>query len=84
MVPMLHTDVVCFESAPQDEHGRHSAVLLRGTDHGAFPPNTSFALREVLAPGTWEAPGGCFPQQFLYVVLPTYGAPRTGRKMRSL
>ena len=69
--------IVCFESRPDDEHGAHSAVE---TSHGCggFPPNTLFRLKEVKAAGTWEAPGGCRPQQRLLVVTATYQPPREG------
>jgi len=78
MVPM-DCDVVCFDSAPQDERGHHSAILLSSEERGAFPPNTMFELKEVCEPGTWECPvAGLFPNQRLLVVLPTYGAPRAG------
>ena len=46
------------------------------------PPNTLFRLRDVLAPGTWQAPGGVYPRQRLLVVSATYvscsGSPAAG------
>ena len=42
------------------------------------PPNTLFRFKELKEPGTWEAPGGVFPQQRLIVVTATYQPPRKG------
>jgi len=73
----LTSDVICFESAADDEHGAHAAVVT-SPDSGDFPPNTLFRFKEVKAPGTWQAPGGVFPKQRLLVVTATYQPPRTG------
>lgn len=67
------SDVVRFESAADNEHGAHTAIMINDeTGEGVFPPNTLFRLKEVYAPGTWSAPGGCFPNQRLLVVSATY------------
>jgi hypothetical protein len=73
------SDVVCFESFPDDEFGCHAAVLTTSDLIGAWPPNTLFSLTEVLEPGTWEAPGGVYPMQRLCVVMGTF-MPRHGRR----
>jgi hypothetical protein len=52
--------VVCFESAPDDEHGAHAAVIV-ANHYGAFPPNTLFRFKTVMEAGTWEGPGGVKP-----------------------
>ena len=70
---VVDSPVVCFESAPSDEHGFHTAAVMTETN-GAFPPNTLFALKRVEEPGQWEAPNGVFPQQRLLVVTATYRA----------
>ena len=36
--------IVCFESAPDDEHGAHAALLTYSDETGAFPPNTMVRL----------------------------------------
>ena len=33
------SDVICFESSPDDEHGAHSAIITSHSS-GDFPPNT--------------------------------------------
>lgn len=70
------SDVVCFESNPDDEHGAHSAIITSESS-GDFPPNTLFRLKGVVNPGQWEAPGGVFPMQRLLVVTATFQPPRT-------
>ena len=42
------------------------------------PPNTLFRLKQIKAPGEWEAPGGIFPKQRLLVVTATYLPPVGG------
>tara|TARA_B110001452_G_scaffold238092_1_gene218368 strand:+ start:69 stop:1718 length:1650 start_codon:yes stop_codon:yes gene_type:complete len=71
------SDVVAFDSALDDEHGSHSAILTTIDERGCFPPNTLFRLREILEPGTWEAPGGqgLRPERRLFVVTATYRSP---------
>ena len=71
------SDIVCFESSADDEHGSHSAIVTSEAA-GDFPPNTLFRLKGVVDPGRWEAPGGCFPMQRLLVVTATYQPPRAG------
>jgi len=74
-------DVICLESAPDDENGCHSAILLEHDQKGAFPPNTLFRLKEVRAAGQWEAPpasSGVYPNQRLLVCTATYQPPRAG------
>lgn len=66
------SDVVGFMSRPEDSNGAHTAVMTYNDQTGAFPPNTLFRLKEVRMPGTWEAPGGVFPQQRLLIVTATY------------
>jgi len=71
------SDVICFESNADDEHGAHSAIVM--SEHGGdFPPNTLFRLSRIVPPGEWEAPGGVFPAQRLLVVTATYQPPRGG------
>ena len=67
----VEADIVCFEPQPDDEHGAHSAVMF-ADEYGAFPPHTLFRLREIREAGTWEGPGGVWPQQRLIVVSATY------------
>ena len=67
----VEADIVCFEPQPDDEHGAHSAVMF-ADEYGAFPPHTLFRLREICEAGTWEGPGGVWPQQRLIVVSATY------------
>lgn len=67
----VSSDVVCFESAPADEEGLHSAIMLGDSRRGAFPPNCRFELRDVLENG-FEAPNGIFVRQRLLVVRATY------------
>ena len=50
-----HSDVVCFVSNYDDEHGAHSAIVTSDSS-GDFPPNTLFRLKCVYEPGEWEAP----------------------------
>ena len=76
LVPQ-HSDVVCFVSFADDEHGAHSAIITSDTS-GDFPPNTLFRLKNVVEAGGWEAPGGTFPQQRLLEVTATYQPPRSG------
>ena len=71
------SDVVCFVSRAEDAFGSHCAVLTYTDMTGAFPPNTLFRLKEVKQPGSWEAPGGIFPQQRLLVVTATYLNPKS-------
>jgi hypothetical protein len=71
------SDIVCFVSLPDDEHGAHSAIVTMDAS-GDFPPNTLFRLRTVYGPGQWEAPGGVFPHQRLLEVTATYQPPRAG------
>ena len=66
--------VVRFDSGPADEQGMHAAIMLT-EERGTFPPNTLFRLKQVLQPGFWEAPGGLYPKQKLYVVTATYRNP---------
>ena len=72
------SDVICFESQPDDEHGAHSAIALGTEERGAFPPNTLFRLKKIEGPGEWEAPGGVRPRQRLLTVTATYQPPRAG------
>ena len=58
-----------------------SAVLTYSDNTGCFPPNTLFRLKEVKAPGTWEAPGGVYPQQRLLVVTATYLVPSKAQEL---
>ena len=54
----VDSDVVCFESAPPDDHGAHEAVWV-AKHKAAFPPNTLFRLVGV-EPSfevTFDAPG---------------------------
>jgi len=58
------SDIVCFVSGTESEHGMHTAILTeydteddtKPFTHGAFPPNTLFRLVEVREAGTWHAP----------------------------
>ena len=34
-----NSDIICFESAPDDEHGAHAGIIT-SKDSGDFPPNT--------------------------------------------
>ena len=70
-------DVVAFDSAPDDEHGAHTAITTTSNKQACFPPNTQYRLKEVFGAGEWEAPGGKFPQQRLLVVTATYHPPRS-------
>ena len=49
------SDVIAIDSAPDDDHGAHAAIMVSKTD-ALFPPNTLFRLKEILQPGEWEAP----------------------------
>ena len=69
------SDIVCFESMPDDEHSSHCAILTNSDVDGVFPPNTLFRLKCVEEPGTWRAPGDVFPRQRLLVVTATYLPP---------
>ena len=71
------SDIVCFVSGPDDDHGAHSAIVTSDSS-GDFPPNTLFRLKRVCAPGEWEAPGGVYPMQRLLEVTATYQPPRAG------
>jgi len=71
--PVL-SDVVGFVNAPTDEHGFHAGLEV-GRSSIAFPPNTLFRLKQVVAPGEWTAPGGARPQQRLLVVTSTFRLP---------
>ena len=73
----MQSDVICFESNADDEHGAHSPVVTSAMA-GDFPPNTLFRLKEIYDPGNWEAPGGHKPMQRLLVVTATYQPPRQG------
>ena len=75
---LVDSDIVGFESAPDDEHGYHTAVMLEDTDRGVFPPNTLFRLKRVVEAGFWEGPGGVYPKQRLLIVTATYRPPRAG------
>lgn len=69
------SDVVMFESTPDDEFGIHAPVLT-GETYATFPPNTLFRLKRIVAAGAWEAPGGVCPRQRLLVVSATYQRPQ--------
>ena len=69
----IRSPVVCFESAPTDERGMHSALM--GRTDGYFPPNTLFRLKKVDRTG-FTAPNGVFVRQPLYTVVATYRPPR--------
>ena len=71
------SDVVCFVSMPDDEHGAHSAIVTADSS-GDFPPNTLFRLKNICDPGGWEAPGGVRPMQRLLEVTATYQPPHAG------
>lgn len=71
----VDSDVVAFESAPDDEQGCHMAILGAHTNSARFPPLTRFEFQREVAPGKWEAPGGTFPKQKLIVMRATYAAP---------
>ena len=76
------SDVIGFESAPNDEHGAHAPVLTSSTA-AAFPPDTIYRLKEIKAAGEWEAPNGIWPNQRLLVVTATYQPThRAGRASR--
>jgi len=75
MVAMDGSDVVAIDSAADDDHGCHAAIMVSRTG-GVFPPNTAFRLMQVIKPGGWEAPGGVKPEQRLLVVRATYRPPR--------
>jgi len=81
------SDIVAFVSTPQEDTVAHAAVLTYTASTGCFPPNTLFRLRKVQPPGSWEAPGGLFPNQRLLVVTATYlppvGEERFGRSTPS-
>lgn len=72
-----NSDVIAFDSAPDDENGAHSTIITTSNKQACFPPNTQFRLKEILGPGEWESPGGKFPQQRLLVVTATYHPPRS-------
>ena len=87
---VMDSDIVCFESAPDDALGAHSAVLTTTPRNGVFPPNCQFKLKEVKGPGEWKAPlasrvgdsstsddanAAVYPKQRLLVVSCTYLAP---------
>ena len=75
---MMDSDVIGFESAPDDEQGSHAAIVLDTEEKGSFPPNCLFRLREVVPAGQWEAPGGTWPMQRLLVVSATYHPHQMG------
>ena len=55
---VIDSPVVRFDSDPPDMRGYHTAVVV-GPNRGAFPPNTLFALKEVIEGGfTYDVPGG--------------------------
>jgi len=68
--------VVGFESAPEDEHGVHSAVMT-GKHSGSFPPNCLFRLKRVVPAeeGFIHAPTGVRVMQQLLVVSASYLPP---------
>ena len=69
------SDVVCIETAVDDEFGCHSPVMTSATS-GVFPPNCLFRLKEVLQPGAWDCPvAGLRPMQRLLVFAATYRPP---------
>lgn len=65
------SDIVGFVNEATDEHGIHAALEV-GKTSAAFPPNTLFRLKKILAPGEWVAPGGVRPRQRLLVVTCTF------------
>ena len=65
------SDVVGFKLMDDNDDGAHSPVS-QGARYGCFPPNTLYRLDHIKPPGTWEAPGGVWPQQRLLVVTATY------------
>ena len=71
---LVDSDVVGFVNAPTDEHGFHSGLQVARSSV-AFPPNTLFRLKEVVAAGEWVAPGGVRPNQRLLVVTCTFRLP---------
>ena len=71
----VDSDVVGFESAPDDQHGAHIAILGAHENSARFPPNTRFQLKEIKARGEWVAPNGMRPQQRLLIVTATYKQP---------
>ena len=80
--PAAESDVVCFESAPDDALGAHAPVPT-GEHIAVFPPNTLFRLKRVDEPGSWEAPGGLRPRRRLLVVSATYQKPRSALSSRN-
>ena len=50
------SDVVCFESADNEEELMHSCVMI-DEHHGALPANTLFRLKRVEEAGTWAVAG---------------------------
>ena len=72
---LMDSDIIGFESGPDDEQGAHSVIITTSPKNGCFPPNTQFRYKEEFAPGTWEAPGGVYPMQRLIVVTATYHPP---------
>jgi hypothetical protein len=69
------SDVVCFETAEDDEFGCHSPVMT-SKESGVFPPNCLFRLKKVEKAGEWESPfPGVFPRQRLLVFTATYRKP---------
>ena len=75
LVP-VDSEVLLFESAPNDWKGSHAAIVFSDDPClGVFPPNTLFRLKEIRSPGEWEAPGGVRPRQRLLVVSATYRSP---------
>ena len=72
---MQESDVVCFETADDDEFGCHSPVMT-SKESGVFPPNCLFRLKQVVPAGGWESPvPGVFPRQRLLVFTATYRKP---------
>ena len=72
---MQESDVVCFETAEDDEFGCHSPVMT-SKESGVFPPNCLFRLKKVEKAGEWESPfPGVFPRQRLLVFTATYRKP---------
>jgi len=73
----VDSDVVAFESAPDDNFGCHMAILGAHANSARFPPLTYFTFQRVVPPGKWQAPGGLYPRQRLIVMRATYAAPPT-------
>lgn len=68
------SDVVGFVNAATDEHGFHAGLTVSRSSI-AFPPNSLFRLKKIVAPGDWVSPSGARPQQRLLVVTCTFRLP---------